>query len=153
MQDQFKEQTKASNPEAEQKAMPEAAKFARTNGRGEVNVTLTDGRAVIVEVTHQGEPHPKGWSGVVVHHEGDRIDGHTRAVAVDAAIDYCRGMPTRLKVEEFVREKAQDTGQTSKNPEDVPPTAPISDSPQMAGGSVPDKFGGESGQPIPGQQS
>jgi len=53
-----------------------------------------------VHVTHQGEPHPKGFSAVIVSTSCGRIDGETREMVIDSAIDYCKGKTPKLFVGE-----------------------------------------------------
>lgn len=98
---QSKEQMREKEAAKAQEAMPEAAKAARTDMQGKVLVSFGNKQQALVHVTHEGQPHPKGWNAVIVSHSGDRIDGAQRQQIIDSAVDYCKGKKPVLSVEDY----------------------------------------------------
>lgn len=100
-----------------QEAMPESQKAMRMNGEVKVKVYLDEKRAVVVKVAQQGTPHPKGFTAAIDHTVGPMsLDGATRQVVEDEAIDFVKGKKTSMRVEEFEEnEPAKDVDQKGEN--------------------------------------
>ncbi len=81
--------------------MSGAAQDQRMNQAVKLRVQIADGQAVVVAVTQQGQPHPKGITAVIDHTIGPMdMSGSMVERVKDAAINHVRGQEHEFSVSE-----------------------------------------------------
>lgn len=85
-----------------QEAMPEAQQAMRKNGEMKLKVAIDPQAAVVVKVTQQGQPHPKGLSAEIDHTVGPMtMSGEMVERVKNAAINHVRGQAHEFSISEF----------------------------------------------------
>lgn len=103
-----------------QEAMPEAQQAMRRNGEVKLKVAINPEAEVVVKVTQQGQPHPKGIAAEIDHTVGPMtMSGEMVERVKNAAINHVRGQAHEFSVSEFdEREVQQKTG--NETPATIP---------------------------------